>query len=184
MKSVKLYTQSTVYDIIIFIWHKQYSKLDLKVDSIGKQLAILYWNVPYVYRLKSLSSGIILLQCKKKDNPYITIIFQMLFKLTCLKSLNWGKCIPRISLKSVGWIEEYCPLHIFCVKEDKCAIKESFMGLFCSRKQLTRAGVAIKHCTPVLMKHVLPRFLKPHTPASAPKSETINVYNKVGRPFC
>jgi hypothetical protein len=35
-----------------------------------------------------------------------------------------------------------------------------------------RGGAAARHCRPDAMKHVLPKFLKPHTPGHADESRT------------
>jgi hypothetical protein len=35
-----------------------------------------------------------------------------------------------------------------------------------------RGGATARHCRPDAMKHVLPRFLKPHTPGHAAESMT------------
>jgi hypothetical protein len=38
------------------------------------------------------------------------------------------------------------------------------------RKDCTRGGAAARHCRPDAMKHVLPKFLRPHTPGHAAES--------------
>jgi hypothetical protein len=45
-----------------------------------------------------------------------------------------------------------------------------------------RGGVAARHCKPDAMKHVLPRFLRPHTPGHAAESMTQITHMPKGAP--
>lgn len=73
-------------------------------------------------------------------------------------------------MNSVGLSTLYLPDHIFPRSTLKCAISDPGGGSFsprcCKSKKCRRTGgVAVKHCNPAAIKHVLPKLRSPHTPA-------------------
>lgn len=66
----------------------------------------------------------------------------------------------------MGCSDVNLPDHTFLIRSAIVPVSDRRCGGELLSNEETRGAVATRHCTPALMKQVLPRFRKPHTPAS------------------